>query len=445
MNLLKKNYKKILFFVFFFVFFFILNYICNYQNMKNDTMWNYSFSHAIRIGEIPYKDFNIISTPLFSFIMSIGLFIYDDMIVFLLEHTILIVLLFSLFIKEHGNKGWIMLPMLTLPFFSQLNGTYNFFAFLLVIIILMLEKRNKSDYIIGLLLGLLIITKQTIGLSVLLFSLIGTFNIRRIIKRFSIAMIPCLLLFIYLLITNSFNQFIDLCFLGMFDFGTKNQYIILPVVIMVILALIFILFNIIRNPKNKYLYYALACVSFTIPIFDYTHSFLFLSVLVFIFIDKIKLDGKYIRNVSFIFVFLIAFLYLLIVPNKFNNITLLNQKNLNYFIITKEEKESIIEILDKYKKYDNAYIIDDASIIFDLAANKKITYYDVLLKGNYGYKGTNKMINKVKNTHNTYYFVNMHRKVNTSSDQFDTDIVDYIIKNSKKVDEIQSFNIYYKE
>ena len=137
--------------------------------MKNDTMWNYSFSHAIRMGEIPYKDFNIISTPLFSFIMSIGLFIHDDMIIFLLEHTILIVLLFSLFIKEYGNKGWIMLPMLTLPFFSQLNGTYNFFAFLLVIIILMLEKRNKSDYIIGLLLGMFDLTTSGI-ISVIVFS-----------------------------------------------------------------------------------------------------------------------------------------------------------------------------------------------------------------------------------------------------------------------------------
>ena len=124
MKYIKKYYKCI----FIFLLFFIINCIYSYQNFTSyDSLWNYSFSHAIRIGKIPYLDFNTISTPFYSFLMSIGLFIWDDYLMFLIEHNILITILFCIFIKMYGKKGWIMLPTLTLPYFLQFNSTYNFF------------------------------------------------------------------------------------------------------------------------------------------------------------------------------------------------------------------------------------------------------------------------------------------------------------------------------
>ena len=67
---------------------FIFLFSIYFQQSLGDIIWNYSFSHAIRLGEIPYKDFNIISTPLYSFIMSIGLFIYDDILTISIESGI---------------------------------------------------------------------------------------------------------------------------------------------------------------------------------------------------------------------------------------------------------------------------------------------------------------------------------------------------------------------
>ncbi len=65
-------------------------------------------------------------------------------------------------------------------------------------------------------------------------------------------------------------------------------------------------------------------------------------------------------------------------------------------------------------------MLDDISMFYDLVSNKKITYFDVLLKGNYGYKGTEKMIEKIKNMHNVVFFIHKDRyKVLPEESQLD--------------------------
>ena len=89
-------------------------------------------------------------------------------------------------------------------------------------------------------------------------------------------------------------------------------------------------------------------------------------------------------------------------------------------------------------------MVGTEAMLFDIASNKKITYFDMPLTGNYGYNGTKKMINKVKKQHNNYYFINIctHKKENVT--QLDFELIEYIINNSKKVDEIDCYGVYYK-
>ena len=81
----KKNILNIIKYIILFIIFF--SFFLFFSSGDADVIWNYGFSHAIRIGEIPYKDFNMIITPLYPVIMSIGLFIKDSWLIFLIEYV----------------------------------------------------------------------------------------------------------------------------------------------------------------------------------------------------------------------------------------------------------------------------------------------------------------------------------------------------------------------
>ena len=170
-------------------------------------------SHAIRVGEIPYKDFNIVMTPLYQYLMSGFLLIKDSYLLFLFGQAILVTLFFITIYKLIGNKVLILLPIIAFPRFFFILPNYNFLAVFLVLVLLYLEKNNKSDYLIGVILSLLILTKHSIGLFFLLVTLIGTFDFSKIKKRI-LGVIPLLMIFlIYLLINHNLYEFLFLLFL----------------------------------------------------------------------------------------------------------------------------------------------------------------------------------------------------------------------------------------
>ncbi len=444
MAFLKKNYY---YFLIFFVFLF-LSVVFFYENCSFDVIWNYGFSHAIRIGKVPYRDFNIISTPLYPFIMSIGLFIKDDIFTFMLEHSLLVTFLFYLLIKQFKAKGLILAPIFAFFLFLPFNATYNFFAFFLIVLLFYLEKNASNDYLIGFILGLLIITKQTIGLSVLFFSFLGLRNLPKIGKRLLTASLPCLCLLIYLLITKSLSSFLDLCFLGLLDFGTKNHTTSFTFLTFLAILLFLVLVIKIYKEKNNLLnYYILGSFSFLIPIIDLYHFGLFLGLFSLLFLEKIPLPSSYIGKLSLVLLSLICLINLLIVPEKFTQFTFFNKNHFHYYGLKETDKKTLTKVLNKYQSYQskNVYMLDPLAMFYDITTNHNITYFDVLLTGNYGYHGTTKMLKKVKNMHKTYFFLNKDKSKNQSTDQFDTKITKYIINNTKKCDHILNYDIYYKE
>jgi len=86
---MKKYIKYILLFIFFFI-----SLVFIFTISRGDTFVNYGFSYAISKGEIPYKDFNMVITPLAPFIYSIELIFFNNIIIFYLEQAILLTILF---------------------------------------------------------------------------------------------------------------------------------------------------------------------------------------------------------------------------------------------------------------------------------------------------------------------------------------------------------------
>ena len=138
--------KKTLTLIVLFIFFLLFNLIISPLNL--DEIWSYGFSYNIANGLIPYKDFNMVITPFYSILMALFLKINNNNILFF--HIINSLIPTSILYLTHKlikEKVFILLPLLIFP----LNITfpnYNLFLLLLFILLIYLEKNNKSDLII---------------------------------------------------------------------------------------------------------------------------------------------------------------------------------------------------------------------------------------------------------------------------------------------------------
>jgi hypothetical protein len=138
-DLLKKNYYLIL------VFFFFLGWNLIISPLNLDEIWNYGFTRNILIGEIPYKDFNMVITPFYPFIMSFLMHIFgNNMLFFHIENALILTIFFYFMNQFLGKNSWIVLSLMIWPM-NVSYPSYNLFSlFLAVIIIYLEEKENKK-------------------------------------------------------------------------------------------------------------------------------------------------------------------------------------------------------------------------------------------------------------------------------------------------------------
>ena len=438
---MKKTIKNIL--IVLVVFFVVYSLLILFSINFADVTWNYGMSHAIRLGEIPYKDFNIVMTPLYQYLMSGFLLIKDNYLVFLFGQAILVTLFFVFIYKLIGNKVLMLLPIIAFPRFFFILPNYNFLAVFLVIILLYLEKNKKSDYLIGIILSLLILTKHSIGLFFLLVTLIGTFDFSKIKKRL-LGVLPLLVIFfLYLLINHNLYEFIDLTILGLFDFSSSNGGFTLYILIISIILFIYLIYRFIKEPKNIDNYYILGSYSFIIPIIDQFHFNYFVFLFIFIIIYNISINKKFTK---YIYLFCCLIFTFVISINFYLNWNLYKDKNIltnKYFygyIVSDRLEKYINSIYTDYNSRDNNYMFSYDNMFFDIMSNHQITYFDIPNDGNFGYNGISKMKNKIDDMHDVYFYINKREDT-----QFCMELYDYIVEVSDKKYSIEDFLIYYKE
>ena len=175
---MKKNKNKIIELSIIFIITFIFSLI--FKEPTNDDIWNYGFAYNIATGLIPYKDFNMVTTPLFPtinalFLKLFGLKIYVSYLVNALICTIIFY-----FLKKNNKKSYYLTYGILL---SIASPNYNILSLLLLLIIIELEKKDNKDLLIGVVLGLTFLTKQSIGIYLCIPSLF-TFNIKKYQKEY---------------------------------------------------------------------------------------------------------------------------------------------------------------------------------------------------------------------------------------------------------------------
>ena len=436
-----KNLKVIIKYVLLFFIFLISTLIISPINQ--DEVWNYGFSYNIYKGLVPYRDFNMVLTPFYPMFMSLFLHIFGKGIlsIHIANAGILSFCSYLLF-KMYDKKAHLIIILFFISFFNFPN--YNYFLAVITIILIYLEKmqdnKKYTDYIIGIILGCLILTKQTVGACVLIGSLLCESDKSKIRKRILGCSIPIIIFIIYLLTTNSYRQFLDLCVFGLLDFS-KNSQGFNGYTVVTILLLLFNLYVIVKE-KNKIAYYPLFFASITIPICDLFHLSAYLIVLSNIIVPKIKKD--YI-NYKMLFVSLLVIESILtfsanysgkksIYPNDLNNF--------NYRYISRNNYDFTKKILKYMDKSDKEIVLLDANAYyFKLIQDKKIGYIDLINYGNWGYEGSNKLIKYLKKYKDTYFIINREDYKNSS--QIDKNALKYVSSHGKKIKEIGCYDIYY--
>lgn len=450
-SFIRNNYKSIIKFVILFFFFFLF-LVVNYNIYQGDSVANYGFSYALLRGEVPYLDFNMV-IPLFSpFLYSLGLHLFNDILMFYIEQSILLCALVYFLEKLVGKKYILFILGICMFYPISLCTTifpgYNFIVFLLLIILFYLLKNKKNDILVGFILGLIFCTKQTIGLVLFIPSLYYLFSKKdRFFKRLIGYLIPIVITFIYLAITGSFMKFIDLCFLGLFNFGSNNKSISMFYFILLFVGVIYLVYRIIKNRNDYELYYLLLYSVISLPIVDFYHVSLFLIGILYLICRDISIRDNIYKYLVVMIVFL--FISSCVIEYKFlNSFNFYNYKHFTFYLKTPKYNENIKSINKFTKKYDNVYYLlrGTESFFFKISNDRDITYYDLLNYGNFGYRGEEKIVSRINNIPKNSIIVTDSSLCSKSSNnnQFICESL-LVLKSSKLIKNISNYRIYIKE
>ncbi len=477
-----------------------------------DEIWNYNTARAITQNLIPYKDISMITTPLLPMITALFLkLIANEVIVSRVLASVLwggvlfsIFKILKLLIKEE-NTCLIITALLGLLFRDCYCIDYNILSLMFSLIILYIElknidkphfENNKTDFLIGILAGLTVCTKQSIGailaIIVVGYKIIFVQNKREFIeylktafKRIIGILIPMILVFIYLITTNSLQDFINYAVLGISTFSNKIPYAqlmnndkkeiqilsrIMPFILLAMAVLTIVLQNKkkkenIGNTDNKILtilIYSLSTIIIMYPISDEIH-FLIASTITFIGLayilyllgiaiyNKINLQSKkkiYKITSLLISIILIAFIAVRGIENiteyikQEKNETIEHYKNIQISEYLQERINEIDNfILEQEKENKKVYILDAEAAIYMIPINNYNKDYDMFLKGNIGKDGQEGQIQKIKQKATNEII--LIRKRNLQSNwQTPTDVVDYVRENLEFMGEVSIYEVY---
>ncbi len=430
--------------------FFILALQFFYQYYALDTYSNYGFSYGIIKGEIPYNDFNLVVPLVGPFIYATLLFINHSTFTFFLEQAIILTIMSYFIFKTLGrNKAYLFLICLLMPpLVSAIYPGYNFLLILFFILLLYLETNNKSDKLIGLLLGIIILTKQSVGFFLLIPSVIYFFKKRnKLIIRLKYFLIPLVIFFLYLVFTKSLFNFFNMTILGMIDFSKKNTNIDYPYLIIILSLLIINVIKIIKTKDITYTY-LLMTSSLLIPIIDRYHCSLYIILFIYVLLLNKKSDFKY-KITTLNFLIIISFvsigtLFVTILYPK--NVEFHHYHNFPFIPLTTNYKEKIDELNEFTKNKEIIYLIfsNEINIMLPCMNEEKINYYTLLNNGNHGYKGTQMLLKRLQKEKDKYIVMdNVTKRDKFSQSMFE--LADYVKQNYRKIKSIGIFDIYYKK
>lgn len=495
---MKKNkiYNTLLFFL---IFLAILSTVILKPLDDLDEIWNYSFARNISKGLIPYKNFNIIVTPLLSMMCGIIIkIIADELIVMRVLAAILcsgiIFVIYKLFDLLKLKKELSIIFILFIGYLLKdiFCIDYNYASLLLALIIIYKEIEfykldnifikvdKKKDLLLGVLAGLAIITKQTSGILIAIAMLGNKLlfvknkdEFKKYIKVFIYRLIgiciPVIVFIIYLLINNAFLDFINYTILGVKEFKNSISYKTLlnvdllgALAILVPIGIIYIWVKTVIFEKDKNLYiflvYGLALFVICFPISNKIHFMIgALPIIVAILYELNKLLQKIhklnkinILKITTKFILLtlqnivILFLVYYTIVNFYNFFSKLDScsdlKHFKYIPIDVKLQNQIKEVDYFIMVNKDVKMLDAAAAVYMIPTDKYNKDYDMFNKGNLGIDGEKRIIEEIINSKDTHYLILQDKFMKNW--QTPLNIIKCVKENKTKIGEIKIFDIY---
>ena len=440
MAFLKKN-KLILFEILLFICIFLVAFFvsCVCMPLCCDEVWTYGFSYNISKGMVIYRDFNVLQMPLYFLIGSAFITIFGDYVISLgVFNAILIALIGIMMYKIIGWKFLGCLPIITV----FLPSGYNLFClFWIILILYLINKKNDNDFLIGIIVGLCFITKQNVGVCLFLPYLIYSKN--KIKSLFSF-LLPCLFLIVYLVYYECLFEFIDYCFLGLFDFNNKNGWFVDVFVVLEIFSIMYLIFELFKSKfKNKEIFYILMFQIMSYPIVNAYHFFVSFVPVLFYIVKQIKNVQMVCINIFTVFIFNI-FLILGLDINVSKGDNMLFLRNSGDLLLFLEDAKVELERRNYSLNDDYYFFTEYFGYLFKLYYDIPINKFDFLMTGNLGYNGVNRKIEELDlicNDKKCIFFVNDYIAASDTSQW--RELYKYVVDNYYYDDDsFYSFDVY---
>lgn len=434
----KKVFKKVLIFLLIYLVCFLYSFFIS--SIFNDEIWNYGFSYNIASGLVPYRDFGMLQTPLYFFLASIFIKIFGSYLFsFHLFNSLVVASIIYLIYDRLGSKGLILGSLI---FFNSYPG-YNIFSILIILIIINLAnvEFKYKDFVLGLLVGVMFLTKQNLGIC--LFIPLIFYSKNKLKGLIGIAS-SIIVFLVYLVANNALYEFIDYGILGMFDFGESNSvWLFFPIEVIICLWLLYKLFK--SKFKDKRLFYLLMYQVITVPIFDDYHFIIGVIPVIYYMLSVFEISKYKIKYYIVIVLFLSSYWSFMI--REFGGINLYKDKDSYLYGRNFPSYVNLDEITDYIKEnskvYDHIYFFSKNSFYVKLNARYPLDKFDMICNGNMGYNGSSRYIDEVNDycNSNSCMFI-LYKYEFSGGTQTNKEIVDFVIDNYELKEEIHWFNIY---
>ncbi len=399
-----------------------------------DDIWIFGKAHAALSGQF-YNDVDIITPPLSFWIIKGWLLICDNYLWYRVLGAICWILILLTISKICALLGkddfYTLLIIICYNFISNFYFDYNKLCLLIVCIMILIEMQSykKKSILIGLLCGLCILSKHSIGGIVWIASMLLASSWKERWVRTGAMTIPLLLGTGFLAINHQIVEAYHQIFCGMSDFLNNLQ--ITPCIIILILAVVFSLLDGKRYQYNhnwKCIFvYGVAFLSICIPIFDYAHIFLGVSILTILAFDNKK---EYLILTTIGITLFLAFHTIFFQ----HNLVTLEKAPYTHAKILEILKTNIDEINDNVTQLNTVGSYCEDGMLFDIPY---IKYASPPFTGN---SGIYKQIDIAKELLATKEYI-LLKKENICS-QMEPDVVEYIKENCVLVKDFPTHNLW---
>ncbi len=422
-----------------------VGYTYYFRPIMDDELFNYGFSVNLLNGLVPYLDFNMIIPPLFSYLLAVVLKIFGRRLI--VYHFVIagfVVGITYLGYRKLGLKAFII--YLLLLFYPYIG--YNMFALLLFFLLLNVLGRKESSFYEAILISLMILTKQTLAILVIPNLLYA----KKKKKIFCVYGVMGFAFLLYLIVNQNFGEFINYCFLGMFDFTSKNSSSFNLFWLVEIGVLIGLILGLVRTRKKE-LFYILMFQIMTFPTVNYFHFAISFVPVMYYFLLKFRNNRLVVLESSVLVVafFLVSNASIYLVDHNYLYYSHYGVDNFMKGRVVNNFTEDYLEKMDIYlDKYQDSlqYILGNFSYLVKLSKNIPITKFDIINNGNMGYHGSYGYIQEIDEDcqRNSCVFIIRDEELTTKAHiQTSREILRYVSENYYREYSSNTFSVYVND